>query len=462
MNIAVQSETNSPIIAAYRAKTPSSAERYRQAVALFPSGVTHDARYLLPHPIYVNRAEGGRKWDVDGNTYVDYQGGHGALILGHRHPRVMAAVAEQLEHGTHYGSSHELELRWGTLVQEMVPSAELVRFTSSGTEATMMALRLARAFTGRQKILRFRGHFHGWNDHMTFGYTDRFDGTPSAGIVEALAASVLLADPNDTDSVRQLLEEHEVAAVILEPTGATFGQVPTGKPFLEALRAMTKEHGTLLIFDEVVTGFRVSPGGAQAHHGITPDLTSLAKILAGGLPGGAVVGRADIMERMDHERSKATGHERIQHPGTFNANPVSAAAGCATLEIVRDSDACAKAADYAGRLRAEMNAILVEEGVRWAVFGSFSGFHIFTNPDRLDIEPTTFDPADHDYRSLKGKKGTTLATKLRLAMRVNGVDLQGWPGGPVSAVHGGADFGRTLDAFRDTVRMLKDEGEIRT
>jgi glutamate-1-semialdehyde 2,1-aminomutase len=194
---------------------------------------------------------------------------------------------------------------------------------------------------------------------------------------------------------------------------------------------------------------------------VTPDLTSLAKILAGGLPGGAVVGRADIMERMDHERAKATGAERIQHPGTFNANPVSAAAGCATLEIVRDTDACAKAADYAGRLRAEMNAILVDEGVRWAVFGSFSGFHIFTNPDGLDIEPTTFDPANHDYQTLKGKKGTTLATKLRLAMRVNGVDLQGWPGGPISAVHDAADFGMTLDAFRESVRMLKNEGEIR-
>jgi glutamate-1-semialdehyde 2,1-aminomutase len=348
----------------------------------------------------------------------------------------MAAVAEQLERGTHYGSSHEGELRWGALVREMVPSAELVRFTSSGTEATMMALRLARAFTGRSKIVRFRGHFHGWNDHMTFGYTDRFDGTPSAGVVEALAESVLLADPNDADAVRQLLEENEVAAVILEPTGATFGQVPTAGPFLERLRALTTEHGALLVLDEVVTGFRVSPGGAQAHYGVTPDLTSLAKILAGGLPGGAVVGRADIMERMDHERAKAAGTERIQHPGTFNANPVSAAAGCATLEIIRDTDACERAVDYAGRLRADMNAILVEEGVRWAVFGSVLGLPHLHQPRLASTSSRpAFDPADHDYRTLKGKKGTTLATKLRLAMRVNGVDLQGWPGGPVSAVH---------------------------
>jgi glutamate-1-semialdehyde 2,1-aminomutase len=453
-------ETNSPIIAAYRARTPASAAHYRNAASLFPSGVTHDARYLLPHPIYVTRAERGRKWDADGNAYVDYQGGHGALILGHRRPEVIDAVTAQLSRGTHYGAAHELELRWAELVKELIPSAERVRFTSSGTEATMMALRLARAFTGRTKLIRFRGHFHGWNDNMAFGYSDHFDGTPSAGVLPAVAENVLLADPGDLGSVRALFDEHEIAAVILEPTGSTFGQVPIEPSFLTKLRELTRERGAVLIFDEVVSGFRVSPGGAQAHFGILPDLTTLAKILAGGLPGGAVAGRKDILDALDHERTTAAGRDRIQHPGTFNANPVSAAAGCATLEIIRDTDACRRANDYAVRLRAELNRMLAEEDVPWAVYGTFSGFHIFTNAAKLDIDPKTFDAAKHDYATLKGKRGTSLATKLRLAMRVNGVDLSGWPGGPVSAAHDEADFDVTLNAFRKSIRMLKEEGEI--
>jgi len=453
--------THSPIISRYRSKTATSALRYRDAASIFPSGVTHDARYVLPHPLYVARAQGGRKWDVDGNEYVDYQGGHGALILGHRHPQVMDAVAEQLAKGTHYGASSELEIRWGELVKLLIPSAERVRFTSSGTEATMMALRLARAHTGLTKLIRFRGHFHGWNDHMAFGYTDHFDGTPSAGVVPALAEEVLLADPNDIDGVRALLEQRDdIAAMIIEPTGSTFGQVPVAPSFLKALRDMTRERRIVLIFDEVVSGFRVAPGGAQAHFGVTPDLTTLAKILAGGLPGGAVVGRRDILDILDHERASAAGRERIQHPGTFNANPLSAAAGCATLEIIMDTDACARASDYAERLRNALNVVFAEERVAWAAYGTFSGFHLFTNPGHIDIDPLTFDPSRYDYSVLKSKKGSALATKLRLAMRINGVDLSGWPGGPTSAVHDDRDFEQTVDAARQSVRLLRQEGEL--
>ncbi|MBA3516385.1 MAG: aminotransferase class III-fold pyridoxal phosphate-dependent enzyme [Rhizobiales bacterium] len=454
-------DSNSHIIAAYRGRTAGSAELYRKAASVFPSGITHDARYLLPHPIYVARAQAGRKWDVDGNDYVDYQGGHGALLLGHLHPEVMAAVAEQLSRGTHYGAASELELRWGQLIQELIPSAERVRFTSSGTEATMMALRLARAFTGRGKLVRFRGHFHGWNDNMAFGYSDHFDGTPSAGVLPAVAENVLLANPGDVEGVRALLDEHDVAAVILEPTGSTFGQVPLEASFLASLRTITRDAGVVLIFDEVVSGFRVSPGGVQAHCGVVPDLTTLAKILAGGLPGGAVAGRRDILDAIDHQRTAASGRERIQHPGTFNANPVSAAAGIATLEIIRDTDACRRANDYAARLRSELNNVLVDEGVQWAVYGTFSGFHIFTNAPKLDVDPLSFDASKLDYATLKGTKGAAVPTKLRLAMRVNGVDLSGWPGGPVSAVHDEDDFERTVDAFRGSLRMLKAEGEIR-
>jgi len=160
-----------------------------------PSGLSHDSRNFDPYPIYVDRALGPVKWDVDGNRYVDYFGGHGALILGHNHPAVIAAAHAALEKGTHFGACHELEVRWAELVTKMVPSAERVRFTSSGTEATLLALRLARAFTGRSKLVRFRGHFHGWHDHMTSGHTSHFDGTPTSGVVTGITDDVLLCDP---------------------------------------------------------------------------------------------------------------------------------------------------------------------------------------------------------------------------------------------------------------------------
>ncbi|MBI4184986.1 MAG: aspartate aminotransferase family protein [Proteobacteria bacterium] len=454
--------SNSRIVAAYREKTPTSEKRHQKALGIFPGAVTHDSRYILPHNIYCDRAAGSRKWDLDGNEYVDYHGGHGALILGHCHPEVMAAVHAQLDKGTHLGASTELEMRWGELVQELIPSAERVRFTASGTEATLMALRLARAFTGKSRLLRFRGHFHGWHDHMAFGVTNHFDGTPTPGVLDEIARNVVLVDPNDREGLRRALAEHDdIAAAILEPTGSTYGQVPIAPAFLKELRAETKKHGVVLIFDEVVTGFRCSPGGAQAALGVIPDMSTLAKVLSGGLPGGAVVGRKDIMDALDPAWAQATGREKVPHQGTYNANPVSAAAGVKTLEILKSTDANKRACAYAERLRKAINQAIEAEGLPWAAYGTFTGTHIFTNANNLPgVSPKSFDPLKFDYTQLKAKRGSDTLTKLRLAMRVNGVDLSGWPGGPASAVHTDNDLERTVGAFRKSVRMLRDEGEI--
>jgi glutamate-1-semialdehyde 2,1-aminomutase len=454
--------TNSPIIAAYLARTGRSAGLYARARAVFPGGVTHDSRYLRPHPLSVERAQGARKWDADGNEYVDYFGGHGALLLGHAHPVVVERVTQQMAKGTHYGANHELELRWGELVCELVPSAELVRFTGSGTEATLLALRLARAATGRSRILRFRGHFHGWHDHAAFGVTNHYDGSPSPGGLGELARQVILVDPNDREGLLAALDEHgaEIAAAILEPTGASYGQVPIATEFLHLLREETRKRGIVLVFDEVVTGFRAAKGGAQEAYGVLPDLTTLAKILAGGLPGGAVAGRRDLLELLDPERAEARGVEKIPHQGTFNANPLSAAAGVATLELVQTTDAVARAQAYAARLRNGLNAILAEEGIAWAVYGSFTGCHIFVNPNGLPIGPDQFDPLAFGYRELKLPRGNRTATKLRLAMCVHGVDLAPWPGGPASAAHDEADLEVTLEAFRNSLRMLREEREL--
>jgi glutamate-1-semialdehyde 2,1-aminomutase len=453
--------TNSPIIAAYRAKTPLSAADAERAARFFPSGVTHDSRYIEPYGLYIARAQGPRKWDVDGNCYVDYFGGHGALLLGHSHPKIVAAVQQQMERGTHFGASHENEIRWAEWVMKLVPSAERVRFTSSGTEATLMALRLSRAFTGKSKIIRFKHHFHGWHDHMTSGYASHFDGTPTVGVLPGVAEGVLLAEQNDAEGLARLLEAHDdVAAAILEPTGAHAARLPIDPNFLHQLRELTTQHGVLLIFDEVVTGFRVSPGGAQAHYGIRPDLTTMAKILAGGLPGGAIAGRKDILDFLDFSQTKAAGREKIGHQGTFNANPLSAAAGIAALEIVGTTDACARANQYGDTLRQRINELFEEERVPWAAYGTFSMLQVFTNPEHKAITPTRFDALAEPAEALTGKTQAELVRKLRLALMVNGIDFNGSPGGVISATHGEAELEDTLKGLREAIHMLRQEGEI--
>ena len=433
--MATATAVSSRIIDSYRKRTPGSARLARQAQAVFPDGVTHDARHLEPYGIYVTRAQGSRKWDVDDNEYVDYAGGHGALLLGHNHPQVTQAVAEQLQRGTHFGANHELEVRWGQLVQEMVPCAEKVRFVSSGTEATLLGMRLARAFTGRGKILRFIGHFHGWHDHAAFGVGSHFDGTPTPGVVDGVCENVVLAPAGDVESTQRLLEQHEIACVMIEPTGSSWGHVPVAPDFLHALRKLTLERKVLLFFDEVITGFRCSPGGAQQALNIKPDLCSLAKILAGGLPGGAIAGRADVLDLLNHDRSKQKGQEKVAHHGTFNANPLSAAAGIAALDIIRTTDACERANRFANELRRELNRILAEEGVDWVVYGTYSSFHIFTNPKHLSVTADDLVAAKLDYHAIKGGIRRDLVMKLRLAMMLFGVEIFVWPGGPTSAVH---------------------------
>jgi glutamate-1-semialdehyde 2,1-aminomutase len=441
----------------YLRKTAGSAERYQRARCMFPSGVTHDVRYLKPHPVYISHASGSRKWDVDGNEYVDYFGGHGALILGHNHPEVLEAVRQQISRGVHFGASHDLELEWAALIQDMIPCAERVRFTVSGTEATHLALRVARAYTERTKILRFASHFHGWHDHVAFGP----DG-PAAGISKSISDEVVLCPPNDLDRVKQALcDQRDIAAVIIEPTGSTFGQVPTGPEFLRDLRQLTTDCGTVLIFDEVITGFRCSPGGAQELYGIIPDLTTLAKIVAGGYPGAALVGRASIMDMLEFRTNGAgTLPPQVPHQGTFNAAPVSAAAGIATLKIIRSSNVIERANRTAGEIRAGMNQVIRECGIPWSVYGTFSGFHIFTNPANEAITPEDIASGQVHWRKLKGAVPIDKLHKIRLGFLCDGVDIVTWPGGTVSAMHDAGDVDRTVTAFRNTIRALDAERHL--
>ena len=302
---------------------PGSRRLAERAASVFPSGVTHDIRAFEPFPIYAASAQGPRKQDVDGHEYVDYIGGHGALLLGHNRPEVAAAIREALEEGTHFGSSQAREIEWGELVLRMAPCAERVRFTSSGTEATMMALRLARAFSGRNRVIKLADHFHGWHDLAVGQLRASETQASAAGVPPGFYDDLTIVPPGDIAALEQALAPRDVAALILEPTGAHWGLHPIGPDYLRAARELTAEAGTLLVMDEVITGFRVAPGGAQERYGVTPDLATYAKILAGGLPGGCVAGREDVISMLEFREGDAVWNRRLRvpHQGTYNAQP---------------------------------------------------------------------------------------------------------------------------------------------
>ncbi|NTU79762.1 MAG: aminotransferase class III-fold pyridoxal phosphate-dependent enzyme [Chloroflexales bacterium] len=439
----------------YRARFARSAQLATEAADRFPGGVTHDGRAATPFPLFITRAAGARKWDVDDNLMIDYWCGHGALLLGHGHPAVIAAVQAQLERGTHMGGESPLALRWAELVQSLVPGAERVRFTSSGTESTMLALRLVRAFTGRPKIIRFLGHFHGWHDMAAPG-ADPED--PNAGLPAELLGNILTL-PTDLDIVADTLARAgDVAAVILEPTGASFGTVPLSDSFLRGLRSLTEDHGVLLICDEVVTGFRVSPGGAAARAGVVADLTCLAKILAGGLPGGAVVGREASMRRLAAGEEAGDSRGRIRHQGTYNANPLSAAAGVVCLEMVA-AGAPATAAERGRELADAFNRVLMAREARgFTAYGDGSIVHIFADP-AVAVEPGQA-PTGLTVAALKRGGDPRVVNALRMAVQLAGADLMRGRSAFVSAAHTSDDVAATAVALDDALGMLQAEGII--
>ena len=276
----------------YRAKHPTSAKLAERARRAIPGGVTHDIRHLSPFAVYVDRAAGSHKWDVDGNEYIDYWMSHGSLFLG-QGAAVVQAVQAQMARGTHLGASHELEVRWAELVNRLVPSAELTRFTMSGTEATHLAMRVARAYTGRTKVVKLAGHFHSWHDGAVAGVSPPYDVPMSAGVPGVTMEQTLICPANDVKAVEITLQRGDVAAVILEPAGGQSGTTPTVPGYLQELRAITARLGVVLIFDEVITGFRYARRG-QEYYGVAPDLTTLAKIVAG------VCRRRPLRQARDH------------------------------------------------------------------------------------------------------------------------------------------------------------------
>ncbi|HLB29803.1 MAG TPA: aspartate aminotransferase family protein [Dehalococcoidia bacterium] len=445
------------ILERYRSLHPRSAQLHSEARGLFPDGVTHDTRRLLPFPLYVREAQGCLKWDVDGNEIIDYVMGHGALLLGHCHPDIVAAVREQVGRGTHYGACHELEVRWAQSVQRLIPSAQRLRFTSSGTEATHMALRLARAYTGKDRVVKLEGHFHGWHDNL-IGTPTADDPVPRApGVPRSTSRNLIVIPPNDAALLEPTLAaDSDIAAVIVEPTGASWGTIPLAPGYLEALRDVTQRYGVALIFDEVITGFRVSPGGAQARYNVLPDLTCLAKVMCGGLPGGAVAGRADIMTLIEfRDDPEWNSSHRMAHPGTFNANPLSAAAGTTGLAIVAQGDVHRHADGMTRRLVEGMNRALEELRAPGCAYALASIFHIALGQDY----PRPRDGVEWPYQTglLPSRMPPQLAMILKRALLNEGVDLMGGSGGFVSIAHGPADIDATISAFQAAVAQMQRE-----
>jgi len=321
----------------YVQRTPGSLALYEQACAVMPGGTTRTTVYFAPYPLYIDRGQGAYVWDVDGTRRLDLIGNYSALILGHAHPRVTAAIQEQLERGTSVAAANPIEIQLAQELCRRIPSLEMVRFTNSGTEATMFAMRLARVFTGRHKVARFEGGYHGTHDFAEVSTRPNLDQAGSAAAPLPVADSVgtppaalrdtIVLPFNDPESVERILRRHhhELAGVIVEPFLGARGVIPADAGFLTSLRAITEEVGLLLIFDEVIS-LRIAPGGAQEYYGVTPDLTTMAKIIGGGLPVGAFGGRADIMERLDPRRTNG-----MPQGGTYNGHPLGMAAGLATL-----------------------------------------------------------------------------------------------------------------------------------
>jgi glutamate-1-semialdehyde 2,1-aminomutase len=406
--------------------TTQASDLAARADRVLGGGATHAVRSYTP-AIYVARAQGPRKWLADGRELVDYTMGHGALLLGHAHPAVVEAVQRQVARGTHYGAAHPLEIEWAELICTLVPSVEQVRFTSSGTEAGMLAARLARDATGRDVLLKLDDHFHGWYDSLAVNLGQNGEVVPPPGVPAVVASATRVVRSGDLAALREALADGAVAAMFIEASGAHYGKERLDPSYVREAAALCRSVGTLFVVDEVVTGFRVAPGGMQELLGVRADLSTFGKIMAGGLPGGAVGGRHEVMELL--RLGGPDEARQVVHPGTFNANPLTAAAGITTLRLVSDGSAQATADAYAVRLESSVRDAFGDAGVAGRGWRLSSMVHC-----ELD------DPA--------------LQARLGAALREEGVDLLR-TSAFCSVVHGDAELEWTRGAFDRALRSLQ-------
>ncbi len=420
--------------------SPSQADWIERAKAVLPGGTFGN----FPPDIVIREGKGSRVWDEDGREYIDYLIGSGPMLVGHGHPEVLDAVAEQIGKGLTFFANNARGIELAEAIVESVACGEQVRYTASGGEADMYAMRLARAFTGRERIVKFEGGYHGMCAEAQMSLApDTLANFPqavpdSAGIPESVRAEMLIAPFNDLDFVRSLLAEHghEVAGIIVEPLQRL---IPPDLGFLEGLRAESDKHGIVLIFDEVVTGYRLAYGGAQEYYGVTPDLCTLGKIVGGGFPLAAIAGRADIMAHFDKTKVGADGF--LMQLGTLSGNPVAAVAGLKTMEILRRPGAYERLRHVGGTLMAAFGAALNEAGVAHRVVGDAVLFDVvFTDRDVRDYRDIHAADMDRNIR-------------FNALLREQGIFK------PIGKVYPSlaitdADLDRTIEAIRHAAKHL--------
>jgi glutamate-1-semialdehyde 2,1-aminomutase len=430
----------------YKRTHPGSRKLHEQAVKIFSAnGATHGARIFDPFRPYITHAKGSKKWDVDGNEYIDYVMGHGSLIHGHSHPVMVQALQEQVARGFHYGENQQLEVEWAELIRKCMPMAERIEFCACGNEANMMAIRLARIFTGRRKILRFEENFHGWADEVA--------PPGSAGVV---TPEVTILPMNDLKKVEEELASKEYAIIMTEGGGGHMaGQIPWDTEFIRALSSLTKKYDTIWLIDEVVTGFRDAPGSWQALMGVTPDLTTLGKCISGGLAVGAVVGRSDVFEAFN---PKAPVEQRIRHTGTWNANPLLSSAGVAACTLSLNGEPQKKATELGIYLREQGNEILQKRKINGRLY-SRSIVHLYLGP--FDYEPSDPNaPPTKDVQKIVNPAMATVKNKLCLHLLQRGIATMGGRFFVLSAAHTKDDIDRTIEAFSDSLDAMIAEEEI--
>ena len=427
--------------------TPVSQSKQAEAQKYLPGGSSRGTAFFDPYPHFIERGEGHYIYDADGNRLLDFMINATSLILGHAHPDVTAAIQEQAARGTAFTGPTDPQVRLSKILTERVPSLDLIRFTNSGTEGTMMAIRAARAYTGRQKIAKFEGGYHGAHEYVSVSVRppleklDPSGPTPIAehpGLPDSILDQVIVLPYNDLDWCERVLRENasEVACLIMEPVVSSFGYLPGDVEFLRGLRDLTTELGIVLIYDEVQS-FRIAPGGAQETLGVIPDMTAFGKIIGGGTPVGAFGGRADIMELFD-----PTSGAAIPHAGTFNANPVTMAAGEVVMNHLTP-EVYDRMNALGGELRAKLSAVFDEFEVpaRVTGIGSLFGIHFTSEEIR-------------DYRSVVRADGT-MRKALFTGLLNEGILLQTGTAGAMNSLTATEDIDSLVDATRRVVERVR-------
>lgn len=437
----------------YRERTPGSERLFKRAREVMPGGISHGVHFFPPYPFYVKGAEGSKVWDVDGNEYVDLWMGHYTHILGH-HPReIVEGIEKELRERIHWGIVFEKQIELAELIRDLVPCAEMVRFCCSGTESTMYAVRIARAHTRKNVILKIAGGWHGANSELTYSIKMPYDKPETLGLLPELQHYGKAIPYNDIDGTLQVIRENQedLAGIILEPVSGEGGFIPAAIDYLRMLRSETERLGAVLIFDEVITGFRISLGGAQAKFGVIPDLTTLGKIVGGGMPVGAVVGKREILEKTSPEIKGNKWEKIMVGGGTFSSHPLTVAAGLAMLNYLRvhAHEVYPLLEEKGEKVRQGVERALRQNGVNGLVTGTGSLYqtHFPLVSDAVLDSPHSI----HRLTNLEKKE-----VEFRLRMMNHGVHVM-HGGGALSLAHSEGDIARIIEAAGEVAREMAEE-----